>query len=66
MRLARWRARSEALHKANRLHRVSPLRPGRAYGLYRPGSPRPKQDIDDVLRDLHYFAYEAQQRRDTS
>ena len=64
MRLARWQARCEALRKARRLHRISPLRPGRAYGLRRPGSPRPEHEVDDVLRDLHYFAWEA--RRDTS
>ena len=64
MRLARWRARCEALRKAGRAGRVSPLRPGRAYGLHCPGSPRPEHEIDDVLRDLHYFAWEA--RRDTS
>jgi hypothetical protein len=66
LRLARWRARCEALRKAGRLHRVAPLRPGRAYGLHRPGSPRPEHEIDDILRDLHYFAWEAQERRDTS
>ncbi|MCR5857568.1 hypothetical protein [Mesorhizobium sp. J428] len=66
LRLARWRARCEALRKARRLHRVAPLRPGRAYGLRRPASPRPEHPIDDILRDLHYFAWEAQERRDTS
>jgi hypothetical protein len=66
LRLARWRARCEALRKARRLHRVAPLRPGRAYGIHRPGSPRPEHPIDDILRDLHYFAWEAQERRDTS
>ncbi|MFH1795084.1 MAG: hypothetical protein ABIK36_15990 [Pseudomonadota bacterium] len=64
MRLARWRARCEALRKTGRAGSVSPLRPGRAYGLHRPGSPRREHEVDDVLRDLHYFAYEA--RRDTS
>ena len=64
MRLARWRARCEALRKAGRVGPLSPLRPGRAYGLHRPGSPRAEHAVDDVLRDLHYFAYEA--RRDTS
>ncbi|MCO5160745.1 MAG: hypothetical protein M9939_06395 [Mesorhizobium sp.] len=66
MRLARWRARCAALRKARRLHRVAPLRPGRAYGIHRPGSPRPEHEIDDILRDLHYFALEATERRDTS
>ena len=65
-RLARWRARRDAFRKAGRLHRLTPLRPGRAYGLHRPGSPRRRHEVDDVLRDLHYFAYEAQERRDTS
>ncbi|MFH1797256.1 MAG: hypothetical protein ABIK36_01470 [Pseudomonadota bacterium] len=64
MRLARWRARCAALRKAGRAGRVSPLRPGRAYGLHCPGSPRREHAVDDVLRDLHYFAWEA--RRDTS
>nr|WP_295462121.1 hypothetical protein [Mesorhizobium sp.] len=64
MRLARWRARCEALRKAGRASRASPLRPGPAYGLHRPGSPRAEHAVDDVLRDLHYFAWEA--RRDTS
>ncbi|SMH32087.1 hypothetical protein [Mesorhizobium australicum] len=65
-RLARWRARCEALRKARRVRRLSTLRPGRAYGLRRPGSPRPEHPIDDILRDLHYFAWEAQEPRDTS
>ena len=65
-RLARWRARRDAFRKAGRLHRLTPLRPGRAYGLHRPGSPRRRHDVDDVLRDLHYFAYEAQELWDTS
>nr|WP_295466777.1 hypothetical protein [Mesorhizobium sp.] len=64
MRLARWRARCTALRKAGRAGRLSPLRPGPAYGLRRPGSPRHEHPVDDVLRDLHYFAWEA--RRDTS
>jgi len=64
MRLARWHARREALRKSGRAGRLSPLRPGPAYGLRRPGSPRPEHEIDDVLRDVHYFAWEA--RRDTS
>ncbi|MBX3572108.1 MAG: hypothetical protein KF694_07110 [Mesorhizobium sp.] len=64
MRLARWQARRVALRKAGRAGRLSPLRPGPAYGLRRPGSPRPEHEIDDILRDLHYFAWEA--RRDTS
>nr|WP_295467769.1 hypothetical protein [Mesorhizobium sp.] len=64
MRLARWRARCEAARKAGRVGPLSPLRPGRAYGLHRPGSPRHEHAVDDVLRDLHYFAWEA--RRDTS
>ncbi|MFH1795439.1 MAG: hypothetical protein ABIK36_08080 [Pseudomonadota bacterium] len=63
-RLARWRARCEALRKTGRAGSVSPLRPGRAYGLHCPGSPRREHEVDDVLRDLHYFAWEA--RRDTS
>ena len=64
MRLARWQARREAFRKAGRAGRLSPLRPGPAYALRRPGSPRPEHEIDDVLRDVHYFAWEA--RRDTS
>ncbi|MBX3574729.1 MAG: hypothetical protein KF694_20455 [Mesorhizobium sp.] len=64
MRLARWQARHQALRKAGHAGRLSPLRPGPAYGLRRPGSPRPEHEIDDILRDLHYFAWEA--RRDTS
>ncbi len=64
MRLARWQARREALRKAGRAGRLSPLRPGPAYALRRPGSPRPEHAVDDVLRDVHYFAWEA--RRDTS
>nr|WP_295468777.1 hypothetical protein [Mesorhizobium sp.] len=64
MRLARWQARCTALRKTGRAGRLSPLRPGRAYGLHCPGSPRAEHAVDDVLRDLHYFAWEA--RRDTS
>ncbi|MCR5855799.1 hypothetical protein [Mesorhizobium sp. J428] len=66
MRLARWRARRDAFRKAGRLHRLTTLRPGRAYGLHRPGSPRRPHEVDDVLRDLHYFACEAQEQHDTS
>ncbi|SMH45412.1 hypothetical protein [Mesorhizobium australicum] len=65
-RLARWRARRDAFRKAGRIHRLTTLRPGRAYGLHRPGSPRRLHAVDDVLRDLHYFAYEAQELWDTS
>ena len=70
-RFARWRARRDAALALNRqgpgrLHRLSPLRPGRAWGLRRPGSPRREHEVDDVLRDLHYFAFEAMERRDTS
>nr|WP_295469746.1 hypothetical protein [Mesorhizobium sp.] len=64
IRLARWRARCAALRKAGRAGRLSPLRPGPAYGLHRPGSPRAEHAVDDVLRDLHYLAWEA--RRNTS
>jgi len=70
-RFARWRARRDAVLALNRqgpgrLHRLSPLRPGRAWGLRRPGSPRREHEVDDVLRDLHYFAFEAMERHDTS
>jgi len=65
-RLARWRARRDRARKAGRRHRLSELRPGRAYAIHRRGSRRRRHDVDEVLSDLHYFAWEAQERRDTS
>lgn len=66
MRLARWRARRDPARTAGRVRRLSPLRPGPAYGVRRPGSRRRVHEVDDVLADMHYFAFHALQRPDTS
>jgi hypothetical protein len=65
-RFARWRARRDLALKTRRPHRVSPLRPGPAYGVRRPHSRRRAHEVDEVLRDLHYFAHCALHGPDTS
>jgi len=52
LRFARWKAR----RAAGRLRRLSPLRPGPAYGRRRPASRRKASQVDDILGDTHYFA----------
>jgi hypothetical protein len=57
----------EATGSANQRHRhrvlpASPLRPGHPPGWRR----RPKHEVDDVLKDLHYFAREVLEQPDTS
>jgi len=66
LRFARWRARRRRVLAAGRRHRSSPLRPGRAYGILRKGSVRPPHLVDEVLRDVHFFAVEEIGRLDTS
>lgn len=65
-RFARWRARRDHALAGRRVHRLSPLRPGRAYGIRRPRSRRPAHEVDAVLGDLHYFAHCALDDPDTS
>jgi hypothetical protein len=59
-RFARWRARKAA----GRTSRNWPLRPGRAPGQLKAKSRR--QEVHDVLSDLHWFAFEAMEKPDTS
>jgi hypothetical protein len=64
-RLVRWRARRDLL-----LQRKGPFRPVRL-SVCRPGLPpgyrqRQLHEVDEVLRDCHYFAREALERPDTS
>jgi GAF domain-containing protein len=65
-RFARWRARRDLAVKTRRAHRFSPLRPGPAHGVRRPHSRRRAHEVDEVLRDLPYFAHCALERPDTS
>lgn len=73
LRFARWRAahaaavaRDERQPAVGLFRRISPLRFGYPYGIRRPGSRRRAHEIDEVLRNLHYFAIEALKRPDTS
>ncbi len=64
-RLARWQARRDLM-----LKRKGPFRPVRM-SVCRPGLPpgwrqRQLHEVDDILRDCHYFAREAGERPDTS
>jgi hypothetical protein len=62
-RFARWKMRRER----GPVRRISPLRPGRPPGQRSArSSRRPAHEVHDVLGDLHYFAFEALQRPDTS
>lgn len=61
-RFVRWKARRAHAHALGRKGRVSPLRPGRAPGSLR----RPTHEVHHVLKDLHYFAWLAQEQPDTS
>jgi hypothetical protein len=61
-RLTRWYAARDAALQQNRLHRLSPLRPG-----FPPGyAKRPVHPVEEVLLDCHYFAQYARERRDSS
>ena len=61
-RLMRWKARRARAQALGRRGRLWPLRSGRA-----PGSPkRPTHEVHDVLKDLQYFAWAAQEQPDTS
>ena len=57
-RFARWRARRDA----GLIRRTWPLRPGRPPGSRR----RPTHEVHEVLKDLHYFAFCALERPDSS
>jgi hypothetical protein len=63
---ARHKAReatgAPASHHRHRVLPASPLRPGHPPGWRR----RPKHEVDDVLKDLHYFAREVLEQPDTS
>jgi hypothetical protein len=58
-RLARWKARRDL--GLNRTRRFHPMRPGRPPGHRK----RPVHEIDDILRECHALAHDAQ-REDTS
>ncbi|WP_210325984.1 hypothetical protein [Oricola nitratireducens] len=58
-RLARWKARRDL--GLNRTRRFHPMRPGRPPGHRK----RPVHEIDDILRECHALAHDAQ-RDDTS
>ena len=67
LRLARWRARAELARKADvwKPGRLKPMRPGFAPGYHRTN----KREIDNIISDAHFFAYEAWgkwERPDTS
>ena len=77
LRFARWKAGRDAAaaqprdprsqsRRRSRFARFSPLRPGPAWGWRRPHSRRKPHEIDEVLADLHYFAFHTLERRDTS
>lgn len=61
-RLARWRARRNAVTK----RRVWPLRPGRPPGQRRANSRLPVHAVHDVLTELHALAFRALEPADTS
>ena len=65
-RLARWKARRDRALATGRRHRLSPLRVGRACGSRGPRSRRPVHDVDEVLADMHYFAFYMLNPPDTS
>ena len=57
-RFARWRMRAVAAP----MRRIAPLRPGRPPGARR----KPTHEVHEVLKDLHYFAFWALRRSDSS
>ena len=61
-RYVRWKARSDARRVRRGLVPRSPLRPGRAPGWRQ----RSKDEINEVLADMHYFAREVLRAPDTS
>ena len=66
LRFARWKARRDRDRsdptRRNSRGRTSPLRPGRAPGNLR----KPTHEVHEVLKELHYFAFEAFHYPDTS
>ena len=66
LRFARWKARRDRDRsdpaRRNSRGRISPLRPGRAPGNLR----KPTHEVHEVLKELHYFAFEAFHYPDTS
>ena len=61
-RYVRWKARSDARRVGRVIVPRSPLRPGRAPGW----RVRSKDEINEALADLHYFAREVLRAPDTS
>ena len=59
MRLARWRA---SPIEERRPERWSPLRPGRPPGFRQ----RAKHEVDEILKECHWLARNAQPQLDTS
>lgn len=61
-RFARWKARRDRVLAAGRIHRVTPLRPGKPPGgrlaHYDPDAPRRKniRDVDEILAHAHALA----------
>lgn len=64
-RFARLKARSDRAAAMGK-HRRPPLRIGPAYGRRRPSSRRRPHEVDDVLREVHHFAWLALNPADTS
>jgi hypothetical protein len=61
-RLARWYAARDLAHRQNKLHLMSPMRPGPPIGL-----PRGKRsEIQEVLRECHLLAIYARDQHDSS
>ena len=61
-RYVRWKARSDARRVGRVIVPRSPLRPGRAPGWRK----RSKDEINEVLADMQYFAREVLRAPDTS
>ncbi|APH70882.1 hypothetical protein [Aquibium oceanicum] len=62
LRLARWHQRGAAARACGKLHRFSPLRPGRPPGW----TCRPAHEVHLVGNEVHGLALMAQERPDTS
>lgn len=61
-RFVRSKARRDHANANGRIRRLSALRPGHPPGWRR----RAKHEVQEVLKDLHYFAWLAQEQPDTS
>jgi hypothetical protein len=62
LRLTRWYAMRDAALKQNRLHRLSPLRPGLPPGLPR----RNRSEVQEILRECHLLAVYTRDQHDSS